>query len=103
MVERRSVTSRGAKEEASEIGLQLDPLDESARQYCFGGTFVHPRHRREPLFVAWMRHCNRAAAHLLDEKPLRATEHGGPCYDQDALLELIGELEKRLAQLSRVH
>lgn len=103
MVERRSVTSQGAEEEASEIGLQLDPLDETARQYCFGGTFLRPRRRREPMFVAWMRHCDRATAKLLDEKPIYTPVQRAPEIEQEALLELIDELEKRLELLSRVH
>lgn len=103
MVERRSVTSQGAEEEASEIDLQLDPLDESARQYCFGGSFVGPRQRSAPLFVAWMRHCNRAAAELLDEKPVCVAANGTPYIEQEALLELIDELEKRLELISRIH
>jgi hypothetical protein len=108
MVERRSVTLQGAAKEASEIDLQLDPLDESARQYCFGGTSVPTRQRPAPLFVAWMRHCNRAAANLLDEQPIRMaeTETSGieqPGIEQEALLELIDELEKRLELLSRIH
>ena len=103
MIERRSVASQGAEKEASEIDLQLDPLDASARQYCFGGTFVGPRQRSAPLFVAWIRHCNRAAANLLDEKPIRVPVNGTPGMEQDALLELIDELEKRLELLSRIH
>jgi hypothetical protein len=103
MVERRSATLQGVAEEASEIDLQLDPLDESARQYCFGGTFVRPRQRSAPLFVAWISHCNRAAANLLDEKPIRVPANGARDISQDALLELIDELEKRLELISRLH
>ena len=103
MVERRSVALRGVEEEASGIDLQLDPLDESARQKCFGGTFARPRQRSAPLFVAWLRHCNRAAANLLDEKPIGVPASGAPGIEHDALLELIDELEKRLEMRSRVH
>ena len=103
MVERRSVTSQGAEEEASEFGLQPDPLDEPARQHRFGGTSLSPRRRCEPLFVAWMRHCNRAAANLLDERPIHAPAQGAPEIEQEALLQLIDELEKRLELLCRVH
>lgn len=103
MVERRSVTLQGVEEEASEIDLQLDPLDKSARQYCFGGTFGRPRQRSAPLFVAWIRHCNRAAANLLDEKPIRVPANGSPAIEREALLELIDELEQRLELISRLH
>lgn len=103
MIERRSLVSQGVEEEAGGIDLQLDPSDEATRQPCFGGTVGGPRQRQAPLFVAWMRRCNRAAANLLDETPICVPVEGTPGIDPDALLELIDELERRLEELSRIH
>jgi len=94
---------QGVEEEAEGIDLQLDPFDGSARQLCFGGSFGGPRRRQAPLFVAWMRRCNRAAANLLDETPICVPVDGTPGIDPDGLLELIDELERRLEVLSRIH
>ncbi len=103
LVERRSLACQGVEEEADEIDLQRDPFDESARRTCFGGSFGGPRRRQAPLFVAWMRRCNRAAANLLDEKPICVPVDGTQGFDPDGLLELIDELERRLDVLSRIH
>ncbi len=103
MVERRLAMLEGA-DAVDEAGRPVDPLDQRAVRLSLAGAFLRANRSRTSLYVAWMRLCNAAAAEMLGDPAVGLFDYSDdPDIDQDALLDLLDEVDARLDRLAARH